>query len=67
MLEVWLAHKCILFIPPQLLEMICKFGSNPLKEENIIKYKIHSGHKIFFFLENESVFPDPEVWEEFYL
>ena len=64
MLRVRLAHKCTLFISPQLIEIMCKFGSKVLKEENIIKYKIHKSHKIFFFFltENQAVFPDPEAW-----
>ena len=49
MLRVRLVHKCTLFISPQLLEIMCKFGSKVLKEENIIKYKIRNSHKIFFF------------------
>ena len=63
MLRVILAHKCTLFISPQLIEIMCKFGSKVLKEENIIKYKIHKSHKIFFFFltENQAVFPDPEA------
>ena len=48
MLRVRLVHKCTLFISPQLLEIMCKFGSKVLKE-NIVKYKIRNSHKIFFF------------------
>ena len=54
MLRVRLAHKCTLFISPQLLEIMCKFGSKVLKDENIIKYKIHKSHKIFFFFNRKS-------------
>lgn len=51
MLGIRSEHKRVLFIPPWVLEMVCKFGSNlpsnQNKEESTIKYKIHNSHKIF--------------------
>lgn len=51
MLGLRSAHKYILLIPPRVLEMVCKFGSNlssnQNKEESTIKYKIHNSHEIF--------------------